>query len=107
MKLSFHERILVLSTILFTAFILMFSLLTVKSPNVFLPAEKTATPYYININSATAEELDSLDGIGPAIASKIIKYREENGDFKTITDLANVSGISTATVNKIKDYIKI
>ncbi len=61
----------------------------------------------ININSASQSELDSLPGIGPSTASKIIDYRNKNGDFKNIEDLMNVSGIGEAKFNNIRDYICI
>ena len=47
----------------------------------------------ININTATAEELDELPGVGPAIAAKIIAYRESNGNFRSPEEIMNVSGI--------------
>ena len=59
----------------------------------------------VNINTATLNELDSLPGIGPSTAQKIIDYREENGNFKTIEDLQNVKGIGDAKFEEIKDKI--
>ncbi len=59
----------------------------------------------ININTATLEELMSINGLGEAKAKAIIKYREENGYFKIIDDLLNVSGIGEALFEKIKEYI--
>ena len=59
----------------------------------------------ININTASKQELESLPGIGPATAAKIITYREENGLFATIEDIQNVSGIGPVTFNKFKDLI--
>ena len=59
----------------------------------------------VNINTATLEELDNLPGIGPAIAEKIIEYREENGNFKTIEDIQNVKGIGESKYNDIKEKI--
>lgn len=59
----------------------------------------------ININTASREELDTLPGIGPTIAQRIIDYREENGPFQTIEDIVNVSGIGPATFENIKDLI--
>jgi comEA protein len=47
----------------------------------------------ININTATAAEFESLDGIGPVIAARMVKYREENGPYSSVEDLLNVSGI--------------
>ena len=61
----------------------------------------------ISINTATKEELMKLDGIGESKAENIIKYREENGNFKTIEDIKNVSGIGDAAYEKIKDSITI
>ena len=59
----------------------------------------------ININTATLEELMSINGLGETKAKAIIKYREENGYFKIIDDLLNVSGIGEALFEKIKEYI--
>lgn len=59
----------------------------------------------ININTCTQVELETLIGIGPSTAKKIIDYREENGRFKKIEDIQNVSGIGEATFNDIKEEI--
>lgn len=59
----------------------------------------------VNINTATSEELQKLPGIGESIANRIITYRKENGKFKDIEDLKNVSGIGDAKFNNIKSYI--
>lgn len=61
----------------------------------------------VNINTATQEELDTLPGIGPSIASKIIDYREQNGKFNSIEEIKEVSGIGDAKYEKIKDSITI
>lgn len=61
----------------------------------------------ISINTATKEELLTLSGIGESRADSIIKYREENGKFKTIEDIKNVSGIGDALFEKIKDNITV
>ena len=61
----------------------------------------------ININKATQTELDSLPGIGPSTSIKIIEYREQNGNFKNIEEIKNVSGIGDAKYEKIKDKIEI
>jgi competence protein ComEA len=71
----------------------------------------TPTPYgisadgKIDINLADAALLESLPGIGPAIAGRIIKYREMNGPFETIEELQEVQGIGPATFEGIKDLI--
>lgn len=61
----------------------------------------------VRINSATSEELQKLQGIGPAKAEAIITYREENGPFKTVEDLLEVSGIGEKTLENIKDDIVV
>ncbi len=61
----------------------------------------------ININTATQTQLESLPGIGPSIATKIINYRKENGKFNKIEDIKEVSGIGNSKFEKIKAYITI
>lgn len=61
----------------------------------------------ININTATLEQLDTLPGIGPAIAQRIIDYRETIGGFKAVEQVTEVSGIGNATLAKIKDLITV
>ena len=65
----------------------------------------TANSDLININTATLEELDSLPGIGPTTAQKVLDYRDANGPFSVIEDIMNVSGIGPATFGDIKDLI--
>jgi len=60
----------------------------------------------VNINTADSQQLQTLDGIGPAMAEKIIAYRQENGRFRTIEDIKNVSGIGEKTFDKLKDNIR-
>lgn len=61
----------------------------------------------VNINTASAGELDTLPGIGPAYAQRIIDYREANGGFKSIEEIQNVKGIGPKTFDKMKDQIAI
>lgn len=61
----------------------------------------------ININRATVSEFDSLDGIGPVIAARIVAYRKSNGPFTTIEDLQKVSGIGVAKFAQIKSKIRV
>ena len=60
----------------------------------------------VNINTATAEELDEkLTGVGPAIAKRIVDYRNSVGKFNSIEEIMNVSGIGEKTFEKFKDII--
>ena len=61
----------------------------------------------ININSADSDMLQELSGVGPSTAEKIISYRNENGKFKKIDDIKNVSGIGDKTFEKFKDKITL
>lgn len=61
----------------------------------------------VNINQATQSELETLPGIGPSIASRIIEYREQNGNFQKIEDLQNVKGIGDAKYANIKDHVTV
>ena len=61
----------------------------------------------ININKANAQDLESVPGIGPSTAEKIVTYRNENGKFSSIDDLKNVTGIGEKKLESIKDYISI
>ncbi len=67
-----------------------------------LPAEEKLM---VNINTATAEELDKLSGIGPVLAERIIQYRETNGAFEYTYDIMDVSGIGSGIYSKIRDNI--
>jgi competence protein ComEA len=68
---------------------------------------KTVHTGPININRATARQLDVLDGIGPVIAQRIVEYRKINGSFLSIDDLLKVSGIGAAKFAQIKAKVRI
>ena len=61
----------------------------------------------ININSASATELETLSGIGEVLAATIIEYREQNGPFASVDDLLDVSGIGPATLEEIRDQVTV
>ncbi len=61
----------------------------------------------LNINTATAEELMDLPGIGPVTAERIVTHRAENGPFASISEITNVYGIGPATLEKIRAYIQV
>lgn len=61
----------------------------------------------VNLNTATETELQALPGIGQKKAQEIIRYREENGGFKVIEDLKNISGFGEKTFEKLKDSLTL
>lgn len=66
-----------------------------------------SAPGRININTAGVSELDKLPGIGPALAERIIQYRNENGIFSKPEDLQEVSGIGTKTYEKMASMLTV
>ena len=61
----------------------------------------------VNLNTATAEQLETLPGIGPVLAQNILDYRTEHGPFRTVEDLLNVSGIGDARLEQLRDLVTV
>jgi competence protein ComEA len=61
----------------------------------------------LNLNAATATQLESLPGIGPRTAERIIEYRQKNGGFKKIEELMNVRGVGEKSFLKLKPLITV
>ena len=61
----------------------------------------------VNINVASQQELESINGVGASTAKKIIDYREKNGYFKSVEDLTNVSGIGKSKVESIREFVVV
>ncbi len=61
----------------------------------------------INLNSATAEQLETLPGIGPAIAKSIVEYRSKVGKFTKIEEILNVRGVGEKKFQRIKDRLTL
>jgi competence protein ComEA len=59
----------------------------------------------VNLNSATVEQLDTLDGVGPATAQKIIDYRTQHGGFRSVDDLGNVPGIGPKRLAALREKV--
>ena len=64
-----------------------------------------ATPAIVHLNSATVEQLDGLDGIGPSLAARIVAWRTEHGGFHTVDDLGQVSGIGPARLEALRGRV--
>jgi len=80
--------------------------------SLFLAFMMIATPvlaasHLVDVNSATVEQLEAVNGIGEKIATEIVAYREEHGSFKTMDELLNVKGIAEKRLEKIKDAVEI
>jgi competence protein ComEA len=111
------EKILTSIAILMGALIISYNLFFIPKIPMLEPTKnkiilqnskpKQKTKNTININLASIEEMTQLNGIGPAIAKRIIDYRENNGGFLDINEIKNVKGIGEKIFKKIKNNIKI
>lgn len=70
-----------------------------------LPPEEK--PELLNINTATAKDLQTLPGIGPAMSEKIIQHRKEHGNFASVDALTEVKGIGVKTLERLKPYVGV
>jgi comEA protein len=70
-------------------------------------ASKAAPAAVVNINTASAAELDALPGIGAKVAARIIEYRQKNGPFKKVEELMNVRGVGEKNFLKLKGQITV
>ena len=65
------------------------------------------TDGHLNINSASAPELETLPGIGEVLAERIVAYRDANGPFMRVEDLTSVEGISESLVDELRDLVTV
>ena len=127
MRLTKAEKAALVLTLLFTVLTVGYRLGKRQSPAAFsvrtaaeepaesvgkmpvtpdlIPTEIERSPEKVNINTADAEELCTLSGIGETLAQRIIDYREANGAFARIEEITNVSGIGSGTFEKLREQI--
>ena len=74
---------------------------------VALPALSLSGETALNINTATAKQLESLKGIGSEIAKRIVEFREANGPFKSVDELQKIKGIGKGKLAKIQDKLTV
>ncbi|MEO6697693.1 MAG: helix-hairpin-helix domain-containing protein [Gammaproteobacteria bacterium] len=65
----------------------------------------TAAAGLVDLNRATAVQLETIKGIGPKKAAAIIKYREEHGGYRSMDELDNVPGFGKQTIDKLREYL--
>jgi competence protein ComEA len=70
-------------------------------------APATTVPAKVNINTATAAQLDELPGVGPSTAKQIISYRQSKGPFSKVEDLLNVPGIGPAKLDAMRQMVTV
>jgi len=69
------------------------------------PSSASATTGPVSLSSATVEQLDALDGIGPTLAARIVEWRQTNGGFRTVDDLQQVPGIGEARMEALRSRV--
>jgi competence protein ComEA len=89
----------IVATALAVAFALAFATGTAVA------AAKPAPTGKVNINTASAEQLTTLPGIGPKLAARIVEYRQKSGTFKSVQELMNVQGVGEKNLKKIEPYL--
>ena len=76
-----------------------------QPPTPQAPAKAAAAA--VNLNTATASQLDALPGVGPALAERILEYRQKNGGFKKVEELMNIKGIGEKSFLKLKPLVTV
>lgn len=122
MKLTKSEKCALIICIVFLALSLGFALGQREQESTFVVTESSFSAETaaitesgrplpvtakVNINTASAAELETLEGIGPVLAQRIIDYREAEGGFKAIEDITKVRGIGAAVFEDVREHISV
>ena len=91
----------------FVAASLAFVLGLALSAGVAVAAAKPAPAGKVNINTASAQQLETLPGVGPKLAARIVEYRQKSGGFKSTQELMNVKGVGEKSFGKLQSYLTV
>jgi len=90
-----------------TAGALAVVLAVLMTSGVAVAAGKPAPAGKINLNAASAQQLEELPGVGPKLAARIVEYRQKSGAFKSVQDLMNVKGIGEKNFEKLQSFLSL
>jgi len=91
----------------FVATGLAVALATVLVAGPVVAAAKPAPSAKINLNTASAEQLTALPGVGPKLAARIVEHRQKEGGFRSVSELMNVKGVGEKNLAKIQGYLSV
>jgi competence protein ComEA len=86
---------------------LAITMASLLSSGVAFAAAKPAPTGKVNLNTATADQLTTLPGVGPKLAVRIVEHRTKSGSFKSVQELMNVRGIGEKNFEKIQGYLTV
>jgi competence protein ComEA len=91
----------------FVAAVLATALAVLAVPGIVAAADKAQPTGKINLNTASVEQLQSLPGVGPALAARIVEHRQKSGAFRTTQELMNVKGIGEKNLARIEQWLTV
>ena len=89
------------------ASVLAFAITALLSSGLALAAGKPAPAGKVNLNTASAQQLTTLPGVGEKLAARILEYRQKSGGFKSTQELMNVRGIGEKNFAKLSPYLTV
>ena len=94
-------------TVMMFALALVATSATAQSAGTSAPQATASVENPVNLNTATSAQLETLPGIGPATAQRILEYRQKNSGFKKVEDLMNVRGVGEKSFLKLKPLVSV